>query len=217
MHNEDHPLPVDVLIIDEASMLDAMLASALVQALPKHVIMIWVGDPDQLPSVGAGNVLHDLIESTHFRVARLKEVFRQAATSQIVQGAHAINEGRLPDFSSESAHQDLYYIEAEEDARALSLILKMVTQSIPEKFNVDPFKDIQVLTPMQKGTLGAKNLNIALQQQLNATHEKVDRYGVSFRVGDRVMQTVNDYDKDCLLYTSPSPRDRTRSRMPSSA
>ena len=196
VHNKDHPLPVDVLIIDEASMLDAMLASALVQALPKHVIMIWVGDPDQLPSVGAGNVLHDLIESTHFRVARLKEVFRQAATSQIVQGAHAINEGRLPDFSSESAHQDLYYIEAEEDTRALSLILKMVTQSIPEKFNVDPFKDIQVLTPMQKGTLGAKNLNIALQQQLNATHEKVDRYGVSFRVGDRVMQTVNDYDKE---------------------
>ena len=156
VHNKDYPLPVDVLIVDEASMLDATLASALVQALPKHVIMVWVGDPDQLPSVGAGNVLHDLIESSYFTVARLKEVFRQAVTSQIVQGAHAINQGRLPDFSSESAQQDLYYIEAEEDARAVSLILKMVTQSIPEKFNIDPFKDIQVLTPMQRGPLVLK-------------------------------------------------------------
>jgi len=199
-HDAGNPLKGDVFIIDETSMMDLLLAHKLVQAIPKHAALILVGDVDQLPSVGPGCVLRDIIDSGLIPVCRLTEVFRQAAKSAIITNAHKINQGRMPQFPKgkvKSPDQtDFYFVHAEEPEKAVSLVINLVCEAIPNRLGFDRFNDIQVLSPMQRGLLGCRNLNTALQANLNPEGPSVERYGWTFRVGDKVMQTVNDYDKD---------------------
>jgi exodeoxyribonuclease V alpha subunit len=155
-----------------------------------------VGDSDQLPSVGPGRVLQDIIHSQAVPVAHLNEVFRQASTSRIITNAHLINRGAMPEFPSGGESSDCYFVEADDPGKALELVGRMVKQSVPEKFRFKPMDDIQILTPMQKGELGARNLNRVLQQLLNPQGDEVERFEVVFRTGDKVMQTENDYDKE---------------------
>lgn len=197
IHDDRNPLDGDIFIIDEASMIDQILAQQFLQAVPKRAAVIFVGDADQLPSVGPGRVLRDIIAAGTVPVVSLTEIFRQAAESRIVIGAHRINQGMLPEFPDEGdKSSDLYFVEAEEAARALSIIQKMVSESIPQRLGFNPIEDIQILTPMQKGELGAKNLNQVMQALLNPRGNQIERFGVVFREGDRVMQTENDYDKE---------------------
>jgi exodeoxyribonuclease V alpha subunit len=199
-HNAEHPLQGDIFIFDETSMLDVVLAHQLIRAIPKHGAVIMVGDVDQLPSIGPGCVLRDIIESGVFPVCRLTQVFRQAAQSTIITNAHSVNAGQrlvLKDTKAESSdNNDFYFIEAEDPEKAVALIVKLTSRSIPARFGFDRFDDIQVLTPMQRGLLGARNLNVVLQQALNPEGPSVQRYGWTFRISDKVMQTVNDYEKD---------------------
>jgi exodeoxyribonuclease V alpha subunit len=196
-HNEENPIEADVFIIDEASMIDQVLAQQLLQAVPQRAAVIFVGDADQLPSVGPGRVLRDLIRSAVVPVVALTEIFRQAAESRIVTGAHRINRGQLPEFPEEGDKSaDLYFIEAEETGKALGVISKMISESIPQRLGFNPIDDIQILTPMQKGELGARNLNRVMQALLNPHGRETERFGTVFREGDRVMQTENDYDKE---------------------
>jgi exodeoxyribonuclease V alpha subunit len=197
--NLEKPLTGDVFIIDETSMLDVVLANQLIRAIPRHAAVILVGDVDQLPSVGPGCVLKDIIEAGVFAVCRLTEIFRQAARSDIVTNAHRINHGSFPLFPGKQKKgktSDFYFVEEQEPERGLTLIQHLVCKAIPRRFKFDPLEDIQVLTPMQKGVLGCRNLNKTLQQELNANGDEVSKYGWTFRTGDKVMQTVNDYDKD---------------------
>ena len=196
IHTAENPLQCDVLIIDESSMIDIVLASQLMDAVPRHAAVIIVGDADQLPSVGPGKVLQDIIHSKMIPVGHLDEVFRQAATSRIITNAHKINQGKAPEFPEDGERSDCYFIEADTPEKALSLIGKMVKQSIPKKFHFNPLKDIQILTPMQKGELGARNLNVTMQGLLNPRGDEVERFGITYRTGDKVMQTENDYDKE---------------------
>lgn len=197
VHNENEPLEGDVFIIDESSMIDQVLAYQLLQAVPQKAAVIFVGDADQLPSVGPGRVLCDLICSNTVPVVALTEIFRQAAESRIVTGAHRINHGQLPEFPEEGDKSaDLYFVEADEAGKALGVIRKMISESIPKRLGFDPVQDVQILTPMQKGELGARNLNQVMQALLNPNGREVDRFGTVFREGDRVMQTENDYDKE---------------------
>jgi exodeoxyribonuclease V alpha subunit len=196
VHCAQTPLECDVLIVDESSMIDIVLASQLVDAIPLHAAFIIVGDADQLPSVGPGRVLQDIIHSKTVPVAHLDEVFRQAATSRIITNAHRINHGQLPEFPEAHETSDCYFVEADDPAKAVQLLGKLVKQSIPKKFRFNPLEEIQILTPMQKGELGARNLNQVFQQLLNPTGDEVERFGYVYRTGDKVMQTENDYDKD---------------------
>ena len=196
VHSADHPLECDVLIVDESSMIDVVLAAQLIDAVPLHAAVVIVGDADQLPSVGPGRVLQDIIQAGTVPVGHLNEVFRQAATSRIVTNAHRINRGEMPDFPQEGEGGDCYFVESDDPEKALKLLGKLVTKSIPQRFHFNPLEEIQILTPMQKGELGARNLNHTLQQLLNPQGEAVERFGMIFRVGDKVMQTENDYDKD---------------------
>jgi len=197
VHDDRNPLKADIFIIDEASMIDQILARQFLQAVPQRAAVIFVGDADQLPSVGPGRVLCDVIASNVVPAIHLTEIFRQAAESRIVTGAHRINHGQLPEFPEEGdKSSDLYFIEAEETARALGIIKKMVSQSIPKRLGFNPMDDIQILTPMQKGELGAKNINQELQALLNPQGNQIERFGLVFREGDRVMQTENDYEKE---------------------
>ena len=199
-HNAEHPLEGDVFIIDEASMLDITLAWQLVRAIPQRAALILVGDVDQLPSVGPGCVLRDIIDSAQVPVCRLTEVFRQAARSAIVTNAHRVNQGQMPVFPREKVASpdstDFYFIEAADPDRAVAMVRGMVCEHIPQKFGFDRVDDIQVLSPMLRGTLGCRNLNAVLQQALNPTGPAIQRYGWTFRVSDKVMQMANDYDKD---------------------
>ncbi len=196
-HNQDNPLQSDVFIVDEASMIDLILAEQFLQAIPQGAAVIFVGDVDQLPSVGPGRVLRDLIHSGVVPVVALTEIFRQAAESRIVTGAHRINQGKLPEFPKEGdKSSDLYFIEAIDGSTALDILSKMISQSIPRRLGFNPMEEIQILTPMQKGELGARNLNRVMQQLLNPQGRQVERFGTVFREGDRVMQTENDYDKE---------------------
>ncbi len=199
-HDGANPLEGDVFIIDETSMLDVVLAHQLIRAIPLHAALILVGDVDQLPSVGPGCVLRDIIESGVFPVCRLSQVFRQAAQSAIITNAHRVNNGEMPRFPKGKVEQpeetDCYFVEAEDPEKALPLIIRLACEAIPDRFGFDRFDDIQVLTPMQKGILGARNLNLSLQAALNPEGHAVQRYGWTFRVGDKVMQTVNNYNKD---------------------
>ncbi len=200
-HNESNPLSGDVFVIDETSMVDLPLAAQTVRAIPAHAALLLVGDVDQLPSVGPGCVLRDVIDSGSVSVCRLTEVFRQAATSEIITNAHRINEGRMPEIAGQSAGQgppatDFYFVRADEPDRGVELIVEMVRNRIPQRFGHDPTEDIQVITPMHRGVLGARNLNEVLQGRLNPGGEGIERYGQTYRVGDKVMQTVNNYDKD---------------------
>ncbi|MDH3981356.1 MAG: ATP-dependent RecD-like DNA helicase [Kiritimatiellaceae bacterium] len=196
IHCGENPLECDVLIVDESSMIDVVLASQLLDAVPLHAAVVIVGDADQLPSVGPGRVLQDIIRSKTIPIAHLNEVFRQAASSRIITNAHKINHGKAPEFPEEGETSDCYFVEADDPDKALALVGKMVQQSIPKKFHFNPMDEIQILTPMQKGELGARNLNSAMQRLLNPRGDEAERFGITYRTGDKVMQTENDYDKD---------------------
>lgn len=196
-HDAKYPLNGDVFVVDETSMVDLVLAHQLVRAIPPAAALILVGDVDQLPSVGPGCVLRDIIESAVVPVCRLTEVFRQAAQSAIITNAHRVNRGIFPAFPDAGAPlTDFYFIAAEEPEKGQQTILKLISEAIPGRFGLDPLDDIQVITPMQRGELGARSMNALLQAALNPTGPSVERYGWTFRVGDKVMQTVNDYQKD---------------------
>jgi exodeoxyribonuclease V alpha subunit len=195
---EESPLDCDLLVIDETSMVDVSLMQSLLKAVPSNAALLIVGDIDQLPSVGPGQVLADLITSGAVPVTRLTEVFRQAAQSKIITTAHAINAGRLPDLAPPGeGTTDFYFVPASEPEQAVPRIVELVSKRIPKRFGFDPIKDIQVLCPMNRGGVGARSLNIELQAALNpAGDKKVERFGWTFAPGDKVMQIENDYDKD---------------------
>ncbi len=194
--NADNPLEGDVFVVDEASMIDLLLASQLIRALPPHAALILVGDVDQLPSVGPGTVLRDLIRSERFNTCILQHIFRQAARSDIVASAHNVNAGRMPKMTGEDTDTDFFFVEASDPDVAAERITRLVSRAIPRRFGFDPMEDIQVLAPMQRGALGARSLNARLQETLNPRGDTIERYAQHFRAGDRVMQTENDYDKD---------------------
>ena len=193
----DHPLDCGLLVVDEASMVDVPLMRALLAAVPDEAAVLIVGDVDQLPSVGPGQVLADVIASGAVPVVRLTEVFRQAARSRIVTSAHGINQGVIPDLARPDGDSDFYFVPAEEPETAAARIVDLVTTRIPKRFGLDAVRDIQVLCPMNRGGAGARSLNIELQAALNPAGErKVERFGWTFAPGDKVMQIENDYDKE---------------------
>jgi len=192
-----NPLDGELLVIDEISMVDVLLMHALLKSLPGSAALLVVGDVDQLPSVGPGQVLADMIESGAIPVVRLTEVFRQAAQSQIIINAHRINEGTIPDLRKPEGESDFYFVPADDPETAVPRILELVRARIPQRFGLDPIRDIQVLCPMNRGGVGARSLNIELQAALNPAGErKVERFGWTFAPSDKVMQTENDYDKE---------------------
>lgn len=196
--DEGDPLDVDLLVVDEASMVDVLLMNQLLKALPDHAAVLFVGDVDQLPSVGPGAVLQDIIESGQVPTVRLTEIFRQATSSSIVVNAHRINDGRpveTPDGGGEL--QDFYFIPADSPEEIHDKLFQVVTERIPKRFGLSPIRDIQVLTPMNRGSLGTRSLNVELQKRLNAGAEpQVSRFGWSYAPRDKVIQTVNNYDKE---------------------
>ena len=194
--NEDHPLDCELIVVDEASMIDLILMHHLLKAIPKPATLILVGDVDQLPSVGAGNVLKDVIASGAIPVVELNEIFRQAQESSIIVNAHRINKGVMPDTRSKKEVDDFYFVEEEEPERALQRIIQLVRERIPARFGLDPITQVQVLTPMNRGIVGTTNLNLALQAALNPNGTEVVRGGRTYRVGDKVMQIKNDYDRE---------------------
>ncbi len=196
--DRDHPLDCDLLVADEASMIDVPLLSKLLRALPKNAHLLLVGDVDQLPSVGPGAALGDIIRSGAVPVVRLTEIFRQAAGSRIITNAHKINAGTMPDLDGDAA-ADFFFIEREEPEAILKTILDLVESRIPKKLACDAIQDIQVLCPMNRGTLGARQMNTLLQENLNpcrADEPAVASFGTSFRLRDKVIQTRNNYDKN---------------------
>lgn len=199
LRDASNPLECDLLIVDEASMIDVMLMQALVAALPSDAALLLVGDVDQLPAVGPGQVLADVIRSGTIPVVRLTEVFRQGAESRIVTSAHEINEGRMPELSHRDG--DFFFFEARDSAAAAERIVELVAERIPNRFGLDPLRDIQVLCPMRRSTAGVEALNAALQKRLNPRASRpaaprIERLGTAFHAGDKVMQTVNNYEKD---------------------
>ncbi len=192
--NEENPLEGDVLIVDECSMIDIVLMNSLLKAIPVGMRLILVGDIDQLPSVGAGNVLRDIIDSGEVTVVRLTRIFRQAQTSHIVMNAHRINEGKMPDLSNGS-NTDFFFTTKEDPEEAVKEIVNLVQYKLSRYYQTPP-QQIQVLTPMQRGVVGATNLNLALQEALNPQGEGLRRSGFVFRTGDKVMQLRNNYDKE---------------------
>jgi exodeoxyribonuclease V alpha subunit len=183
--------------MDETSMVDVMLMQALMKAIPDNAGLLIVGDIDQLPSVGPGQVLADIIRSGMVSVVRLTEVFRQAAQSKIITSAHQINRGAIPDLSRPEGESDFYFVQADDPETAVTRIVDLVKTRIPQRFGLDPIRDIQVLCPMNRGGVGARSLNIELQKALNPAGEaKVERFGWTFAPGDKVMQIENDYDKE---------------------
>jgi exodeoxyribonuclease V alpha subunit len=194
---EDNPLDCDLLAIDETSMVDVMLMQVLMKAVPEKAALLIVGDIDQLPSVGPGQVLADIIVSGAVPVVRLTEVFRQAAQSRIITSAHRINQGSMPDLGPPQAESDFYFVPADDPGTAVGRIIELVKTRVPKRFGLDPIRDIQVLCPMNRGGAGARSLNIELQAALNPAGErKVERFGWTFAPGDKVMQIENDYDKE---------------------
>src|SRR5262245_37389691 len=194
---EDNPLDCDLLVVDEASMVDVMLMQALLNAVPDKAALLIVGDIDQLPSVGPGQVLADIISSGAVPVVRLPEVFRQVAQSRIITNAHRINQGVIPDLSPPGTESDFYFVQADDPGMAVDRIIELAKVRIPKRFGLDPICSIQVLCPMNRGGVGARSLNIALQAALNpAGDRKVERFGWTFAPGDKVMQVENDYDKE---------------------
>ena len=225
--NEENPLEGDVLIVDECSMIDIVLMNSLLKAIPPTMRLIMVGDIDQLPSVGAGNVLRDIIDSGSFPVVRLARIFRQAQTSRIIMNAHRINEGKMPDISN-GKNTDFFFIENEDAEGCVPRIVKLVQENLPNYYHVEP-SQIQVLTPMQRGVVGATNLNLSLQEALNPPEhdifmrgrgkvtmpkECLRRSGYAFRADDKVMQIKNNYDKEVFngdigIIESVNETDRT--------
>ena len=195
--NVENPLDCDLLVLDETSMVDVLLMHALLKAVPETAALLVVGDVDQLPSVGPGQILADMITSGAVPVVRLTEVFRQAAQSRIITSAHRINQGSIPDLGKPEGDSDFYFVQADDSETAVPRIIELVKTRIPQRFGLDPIRDIQVLCPMNRGGVGARSLNIELQAALNPAGErKVERFGWTFAPGDKVMQIENDYDKE---------------------
>ena len=196
--NRDNPLEADILVVDEVSMIDVVLMNQLLKAVPDSAALLLVGDVDQLPSVGPGAVLSDIISSGVIPVVRLTEIFRQAATSKIIVNAHRINQGQMPlPAQKEAELSDFYFIPAQTPDEISEKVLEVICRRIPRRFGLDAVKDVQVLTPMNRGGLGTRSLNIELQKRLNtACGPQVTRFGWSYGVGDKVIQTVNNYNKE---------------------
>jgi len=195
--NDESPLDADLIVIDEVSMVDTTLMHHLLKAVPNGATLILVGDVDQLPSVGAGNVLRDIIDSGAIPTIRLNEIFRQSRTSLIVVNAHKINSGEFPVLTSQrDAPQDFYFMELEDPGEVCEKILDMCGNRIPEKFGFHPVNEIQVLAPMHRGVVGATNLNVVLQKSLNSSTDELIRGGKVLKTGDKVMQIRNNYDKE---------------------
>ena len=194
---EEHPLDCDLLVVDEASMVDVLLMRSLLRAVPDAAALLIVGDVDQLPSVGPGQVLADIIASNLLPVVRLTEVFRQAAGSRVITNAHRINHGHMPDLTNHGTLSDFYFIDAEPPVDGIAKIIAVVRDRIPQAFGLSAIRDVQVLCPMNRGGVGARSLNIELQAALNPAGErKVERFGWTFAPGDKVMQVENDYDRE---------------------
>jgi exodeoxyribonuclease V alpha subunit len=196
---EDNPLDCDLLIVDETSMVDVLLMYALLRALPKASALILVGDVDQLPSVGPGNALRDLIASGVVPVVRLTEVFRQAASSKIITNAHLIRQGKMPELRSAESGSDFYFIERDTPEEIAATLVRLVQDRIPKGHKLDPIRDIQVLCPMNRGSIGVRELNTVLQGALNPVRlgePAAERFGWRFQVRDKVIQTENDYKKE---------------------
>ena len=195
--DETHPLDCDLLVMDEASMVDVLLLRSLLRAVPDKAALLVVGDVDQLPSVGPGQALADIIGSGAVPVVRLTEIFRQAAASRIITNAHRINQGEMPDLEKGDAASDFHFIAADDPDDALRKLIAVVRDRIPAAFGLDPVRDVQVLCPMNRGGLGARSLNMELQKVLNPPGEiRVEQFGWTFCPGDKVMQVENNYDRD---------------------
>jgi len=193
---EEHPLDCHLLVVDETSMVDVPLMRALLKALPDEAALLLVGDADQLPSVGPGQVLADIIGSGAVPVVRLTEVFRQAAESQVIVNAHRINQGRMPVLEAMEG-SDFFFVDAADPEEGVRKLLVVVGKRIPGRFGLDPVRDVQVLCPMNRGGLGARSLNMELQKALNPPGElRVERFGWTYCPGDKVMQVANDYERD---------------------
>ena len=192
----EHPLDCDMLVLDEASMVDVLLMQSLLKALPDRAVFLVVGDVDQLPSVGPGQVLGDMIASETIPVVRLTEVFRQAAESRVIVNAHRINRGQMPELKAVEG-SDFYFVDASEPDDAVRKLVSVVRDRIPSRFGLNPIRDVQVLCPMNRGGLGARALNLELQAVLNPPGEaRVERFGWTYSNGDKVMQIANDYERD---------------------
>jgi len=195
--NDENPLEADLVIIDEASMVDILLMNHLLKAIPPMATLLLVGDIDQLPSVGPGNMLKDIIASGRVETVRLTEVFRQAQESMIVVNAHRVNRGEFPVAKPpEGKKSDFYFVERDDPEKALEVVKELCARRLPRTFRLDPFDDIQVMTPMHKGIAGVANLNAELQMLLNPTGKEVIRGGRCFRINDKVMQIINNYEKE---------------------
>ncbi|MDR3285222.1 MAG: ATP-dependent RecD-like DNA helicase [Holosporales bacterium] len=195
LRNEENPLDCDLLILDEASMVDVFLMHSLLKAIPKHTTVIIIGDINQLPSVGAGSVLKDIILSGVITVVELNEIFRQAQQSKIIVNSHKIVHGDYPDISN-SEETDFFFMQEEDLEKVREKVLRVVQERIPQKFGYNAINDVQVLTPMHRGEVGTNSLNEALQKLLNPKGAEITRVGRKYRVGDKVMQTKNNYDKE---------------------
>ncbi len=187
----------EVFIVDEVSMIDIVLFNALLKALPAYAILILVGDPDQLPSIGPGNLLKDLLESGTIPFTKLKTIFRQNEKSWIVYNAHRINEGQMPHLpKNQNESTDFFFIESNSPDDVIKSAVELITRRIPQRFKLNPITDLQLLTPMRRFQLGADNLNLLLQEKLNPSNQGLTRFGQTFREGDKVMQLRNNYDKE---------------------
>jgi exodeoxyribonuclease V alpha subunit len=195
---KEFPLECDLLVLDETSMIDVPLMASVLKALPPTAALLIVGDVDQLPSVGPGQVLADLIGSGRLPVARLTEIFRQASASRIIVNAHRVNAGAMPELSAPDGDSDFYFVGVADAEDAAAKIVKVVADRIPARFGFDPIRDVQVLCPMNRGASGARALNLALQAALNAGNGQpaVERFGFTYRIGDKVMQVENNYDRE---------------------
>ncbi|MEI6349958.1 MAG: ATP-dependent RecD-like DNA helicase [Verrucomicrobiota bacterium] len=197
--NEDRPLDCDLLVVDETSMVDVPLMDKLLKAIPARAHLILVGDVDQLPSVGPGKVLSNLIESRAIPVVRLTEIFRQAAASRIITNAHRINQGEMPEIPEDARDSDFFFVEREEPESIQAAVVKIARERVPAKLRCDPIRDVQVLCPMNTGSLGTREMNRVLQDALNPVrpHEPVvEKFGWEFRLRDKAIQTRNNYDKE---------------------
>lgn len=197
--NKDNPLDGDLVVVDESSMIDVPLMSALLKAHPRRAGLILVGDVDQLPSVGPGSVLQDLIDSKRVPVARLTEVFRQAKNSRIITTAHQVNSGHFPTLPEKDESSDFYFVERDDPEAIFETIREMVKERIPRKFGIHPARELQMLCPMHRGNLGVREMNIAMQHLLNPKRPDepwVEKFGWTYRIRDKVIQTENNYDKD---------------------
>jgi exodeoxyribonuclease V alpha subunit len=195
----DFPLECDLLVLDEVSMIDVPMMANVLQALPRHAALLLVGDVDQLPSVGPGQVLADLIGCGRLPVARLTEIFRQARESRIVVNAYRVNRGAMPELMASEETTDFYFVAAADAEDTASKLVRVVAERIPARFGFHPIHDVQVLCPMNRGAAGARALNLALQSTLNPSRAgalAVERFGFTYRVGDKVMQVENNYDRD---------------------